>query len=177
MRKERVILQLIVFLLSGLLFEGTGVARAEDGKQIFLTIDEDAVQQRPCSAILEATGVGKAPRGRSPAQARLLAERAAKVQAYRNLIRSVDRLSPLIQGEAGIVASTGFIHGVKVVEKIYLPGGRVKIRMIMNLNFANTETACDAWIMEKIKMYNIPVFRVDRKIVEVSERDWIELNQ
>jgi len=63
--------------------------------------------------VVRATGIGKQPRGKSPVVARLMAERAARVTALRNLAR---KAKPQ-QSRTGSVT----IRNFRVVRKVHRP--------------------------------------------------------
>jgi hypothetical protein len=143
---------------------------------VIVNLSGESVKGNPCSGMIESTGIGKAPQGRSVAQARLLAERAAKVRAYRNLIRTVDRLSPILINGSGIDSATGFIRGAQVIEKNFFPDGRVEVKIAVNVHFLDSDSACEAWVTGKMRPYGLPVYKVDRTVEEIGEEDWVDLN-
>jgi hypothetical protein len=172
----------LAFIFTLLIGGTVGIAVAEgrvEGRfqgNVLVALSGESVKHSPCNAVIESTGIGEAPRGRRVVQAKLLAERAAKVRAYRNLIRTVDRLSSVLVNGSGIVSATGFIRGARVVEKKYLPDGRVEVKVALDVSFLGSDSACERTIVRKMNSYGLPVYRVDRRVNEISEQDWIELN-
>lgn len=95
-------------------------------------------------ATIRATGSGTRPQGASSAaQARLLAERAAKADAYRNLLEaaygvlvtsstSVKDLAT--QNDSVRTTLNGFIRGASLVEVRHLDDGSVEVEMEIRLN-------------------------------------------
>lgn len=163
----------LAFALFGFLFP---LQAADDSSAVVtLAADESAVTS-PTTGLLEVTGVGQAPQGKGKAQARLLAERAAKVRAYRHLMRALDRLEPLLDKGTGVVSDTGFIRGAKIVEKSYLPGGRVKVKIALDVSFA-VKNPDERSITKKVRDLGVSVHSVDHRIVEISEQEWVQWNQ
>ena len=163
---------IILALFAGALEMAAMGGVAEEG--VLVQYHEGQVET--CAGILEAHGIGKAPRGRSRAQARLLAERAAKVQAYRNLLKAVDRLNPILVNGAGLVSQTGYIRGAKFVEKQYRPSGEVEVKAVLDVSFMNQDMPCSVWMERKIVSTGYSVVIVETQDREITERDWIELN-
>lgn len=69
------------------------------------------------AGVIRATGIGKPPRGKSPVVARLMAERAARVTALRNLARTAKSR----QSRTGSVT----IRNFRVIRKVHRPDGTV----------------------------------------------------
>lgn len=174
MSRKELILFARVFLL--ILFNPGWVLGASEG-HVVVTLTGETLKKSPCGGILEATGIGVLPQGRSRAQARLMAERGAKVRAYRNLVQAVDRLSSLLAEGTGVVTASGFIRGARVIEKRYLPNGKVEVKIALDVHFSNSQMACEEWITHRIRVYGLPIHHVDHEVRELSEEDWIELNR
>lgn len=119
--------------------------------------------------------MGRAPHGRGKAQGKLLAERAAKLRAYRNLISAVDRLNPILDHGTGMVSTTGFIRGARVVEKNYLPDGRVQVKLALDIRFPESKN--EVWIIKRVKDFGVHIYTVDRKVETISEEAWVEWNK
>lgn len=182
MFNKGLILLLHVFLL--VLFNSVWVMGASEG-HVAVTFTGETLRDSPsqtvgfqaCQGILEATGIGILPGGRSMAQARLLAERSAKIRAYRNLIRAVDRLSPLLVNGTGTVSRTGFIRGARVIERRYLSNGQVEVKIALDVHFSNPQNACEEWITHRVKAFGLPIHHVDHEARELFEEDWVQLNK
>lgn len=163
----------VVFVVS----QSVGSAPVGEGR-VIVTLSGETVKTGPCGGVLEATGVGRVAQGRSRAQARLMAERAAKVRAYRNLVRVVDHFSPVLSGGEGMVMANGFLRGAKVIEKVYLPDGRVEVRMAVDVLFPLSGSySCEEWVSRHAERHQLPVYTVDRRVEEISESEWLELNR
>ncbi|MBI1871112.1 MAG: hypothetical protein HYS07_07970 [Chlamydiae bacterium] len=167
-----------IVLVLGIAFLSMGVqAGLTEESRVILSEKGETVKENACGALLEATGIGEPRQGYSPTQARFMAERAATVRAYRNLVRAVDQLSPVLARESSVVSMTGFIHGARIVEKSYLSGGRVEVKIVMDLSFPHASSNCGEWVSEKVRGQGLPVDQVDRHVTEISEDQWVELNQ
>ena len=109
-------------------------AFARDDKDVIVLITPSALHEPQLKGVIRTTGVGKYPRsGRTPAQKRLLAERAAKVIAYRNLLRATNQLEPVIINK-GTLYVDGFLKGAEIVQKRYMSNGTVEVDMRLNVN-------------------------------------------
>ncbi|MBI1883869.1 MAG: hypothetical protein HYS08_06645 [Chlamydiae bacterium] len=166
MTKARSIITTLFFL--------QGVFGFAQGEDVIVTVNRETVQQSPSSMSLEALGRGEAPQGRSLAQARLLAERAAKVKAYYNLARTLSRMSLELRDGSSIISETGFIRGAKVIEKVYLPDGGVQVKMVLDVSLVHP---CDdeACFSRRMRVYGVPVYVVDDKTEEISQGEWEEI--
>lgn len=76
---------------------------------------------------IRATGIGRPPEGKTPAQARLMARRAAEVVALRNLVRKLN--DEQVTGEDGTFTATtdGFIRGFRYLPPVEHPDGTVEV--------------------------------------------------
>lgn len=89
------------------------------------TTQPAAVDEAP--AVIRATGIGRPPAGRPPAQARLMARRAAEVVAVRNLAAKV--YGHHVESSGGTQRTTvrGLIRGHRYLPARVLPDGRVQV--------------------------------------------------
>ncbi len=77
---------------------------------------------------VRATGRGRAPRQAKPeAQLRLMAKRAAVVEAYKNAARGMGLARNVPVGGAGVETVSGYIRGVELRETRYYSGGEVEV--------------------------------------------------
>jgi len=98
------------------------------------------------TGVVTAVGIGAPPANpANPAQARAMAERAAQVVAYRNLLEAVKgvRLDSTTTVENFMVTSdviktqvSGFIQGATVMDKKYMSDGSVEVTVGMKLSGA-----------------------------------------
>lgn len=102
------------------------------------------------TGLITAVGIGAPPaQPANPAQARGMAERAAQVVAYRNLLESVKgvRVDSTTTVENFIVTSdiirtqvNGFVQGATILDKKYLSDGSVEITVGMYIKGALLES-------------------------------------
>ena len=93
--------------------------------------------------VIEAVGIGRPPEDETDnAKGRLLAERAARSDAYRNLLKIAERIKTdpdksigdlVEQDGISRVELTGFIEGAQIVETSILPDGSVRVKAIVPL--------------------------------------------
>ena len=82
------------------------------------------------AGVVAAKGIGKPPQGMDPARGRILALRAAKADAMRNLLLSLGNA----HREDGTLYVQGTLQGVKVREEKDLPDGSVEVTVEMPLH-------------------------------------------
>ncbi len=102
------------------------------------------------TGVITAVGIGAPPaQPANPAQARAMAERAAQVVAYRNLLEAVKgvRVDSTTTVENFMVTSdvirtevSGIIQGATVMDKKYMSDGSVEVTVGMKLTGALAET-------------------------------------
>jgi hypothetical protein len=102
------------------------------------------------SGVISAVGIGAPPaQPANPAQARAMAERAAQVVAYRNLLEAVKgvRVDATTTVENFIVTSdvirtevNGIIQGATIMDKKYMSDGSVEVTVGMKLSGALAES-------------------------------------
>lgn len=98
------------------------------------------------TSVITAVGIGAPPANpANPAQARAMAERAAQVVAYRNLLESVKgvRVDSQTTVENFMVTSdvirtqvSGFVQGAMIMDKKYMSDGSVEVTVGMKLTGA-----------------------------------------
>ncbi len=98
------------------------------------------------TGVITAVGIGAPPASpANPAQARAMAERAAQVVAYRNLLESVKgvRVDSQTTVENFMVTSdvirtqvSGFVQGATIMDKKYMSDGSVEVTVGMKLTGA-----------------------------------------
>lgn len=77
---------------------------------------------------LKTTGRGRMPRrAGSEAQLRLMAKRAAVVEAYKNVARDLGQARSIVAGGTGSETVCGFIRGVELIETRYYRDGDVEV--------------------------------------------------
>jgi len=123
---------------------------------------------------LHTVGIGKPPRKRSLShvQRKLLAKRAAIVNGYRNLLRTVEG-HPHWPKE-GIVQEfhSGYLKGVEVGETRIYPEGKVEVEMFLPLH-GRVES------FEKVRTQfsdsGLPIYEIDRQKRSISKEEYNEL--
>ena len=162
----------IVLLSLGLCFVFAFVSAAAE-QPVVLTLTGESVVGDTCQCTIEATGIGEAQTGRSPAQAKLLAERAAKLRAYRNLLHAVRKTRPILTEEATVIHASGFLQGARILEKRYLPDGKVIVKMTMDVSYVPSDhEPCKSYLISHTKQMGYPVYVVNRSMEEISEEEW-----
>lgn len=118
-----------------------------------------------CPMTITVTGLGKvASRHRTPAQERLMAERAATVSAYQGLLNSFTKLdTELLSSDANMMDSHGFIHGASIIQKRFFSNGDVEVDMAMTIMVPRT------YIQKHPKVYT---FQVDKNVKEITKQEW-----
>jgi len=112
----------IPYFSDGLFFisrVGLVIKTAEAGLAGFQVSDNAWMED----GVVLAKGIGKPPQGADPARGRILALRAAKVVAMRNLLLSLGN----VHREDGTLYVQGTLQGVKVREEKDLPDGSVEV--------------------------------------------------
>jgi hypothetical protein len=102
------------------------------------------------TGVISAVGIGAPPaQPANPAQARAMAERAAQVVAYRNLLEAIKgvRVDSTTTVENFMVTSdviktqvSGIIQGATIMDKKYMSDGSVEVTVGMKLTGALAET-------------------------------------
>jgi hypothetical protein len=102
------------------------------------------------TGVVTAVGIGAPPaNAANPAQARAMAERAAQVVAYRNLLEALKgvRVDSTTTVENFMVTSdlirtqvSGFVQGATVMDKKYMSDGSVEVTVGMKLTGALADT-------------------------------------
>jgi hypothetical protein len=116
----------IPYISDGLFFisrVGLKVGTAEAELTGFQTSDNAWME----GGVALAKGIGKPPEGMAPARGRILALRAAKAVAMRNLLLSLGN----VRREDGTLYVQGTLVGVKVREEKTLPDGSVEVTVEM----------------------------------------------
>ena len=103
--------------------------------------------------MMRATGIGRPPQGRSPAQARLLARRAAEVVALRNLAAKLaarDLAAAERRASTGTFRRTSQAHlrGFRYLPPRYLPDGRVEVTVELPLPLRQRRGRAEARVSE-----------------------------
>ncbi|MDP8218098.1 MAG: hypothetical protein P9M03_05175 [Candidatus Theseobacter exili] len=124
------------------------------------------------------TGLGKPPRrALSAPQKRLLAERAARVDAYKNLLRAVGSMESNLYKGSGVIQSDGYINGVQIREYRYYSDGSVELDLALNVRMLPGNKPLPA----SVKAANYSVkdkgkeYTVKKQTHEISKNEWLKL--
>lgn len=127
----------ILFLLNAL----AGSCLAAEAREVLERLPNGVINWT--QGIVTAKGSGTPPAGvTAPAQARLMAERAAKADALRNLLESVKGVRVdaettvenfTTKSDVVLTRVSGIVKGASVVDKRYLSDGAVEVTVAVNL--------------------------------------------
>ena len=166
----------MLLLIIILFFLTPSIMADEKNREVVVLIKTPSVDTEEMNGVIISTGIGKPPQHiRKPAQRRLLAERAAKVMAYRNLMQAARRMEPVMV-ESGTISVDGFLKGARIVQKRYMSNGSVEVDMKLNVNLKGGVRQNDNTvevIEHKIASYGYPVGVVSEETHEVT-RDEVE---
>jgi hypothetical protein len=82
----------------------------------------------PIVTRIRVTGRGHAPRrAMSDSQSRLMAKRAAMVEAYKNMAKALGKLETRVVDGTGYESVSGFIEGIELKETRYYPNRDVEV--------------------------------------------------
>lgn len=167
---------LLMILFSGAL--AFPIPPAFAGEEAFVRIESPSNGQNAESAgmVIRASGVGLEPAGRSGAQARLMARRAAIVDGYRKLGAMRGRVLGSFTGKTYHESASDFIRGAVVVETRYYYDGRVEVDM--ELPVAPGEVGGRATaerIRETLVRSGITVVEVEPERRRITREEWEEL--
>jgi hypothetical protein len=132
-----------IFLLLVLLFIVSGCYVVPPQQMAPVTAPQPQGEWTPI--IIRATGGGAPPeRAANPAQARLMAERAAKLDAYRNLLEQAYGVNLsskstvrnfALQNDVIRSRVEAYVRGAKVTDKRHLDDGGVEVEMEVTLGY------------------------------------------
>lgn len=167
---------LLMILFSGAL--AFPIPPAFAGEEAFVRIESPSNGRGAESAgmVIRASGVGLEPAGRSGAQARLMARRAAIVDGYRKLGAMRGRVLGSFTGKTYHESASDFIRGAVVVETRYYYDGRVEVDM--ELPVAPGEVGGRATaerIRETLVRSGITVVEVEPERRRITREEWEEL--
>ena len=100
-------------------------------------------------------------------QKKLMARRAAIVDAYKNLTRALSDFSGRVV-RSGSIKSNGYIVGARCVETRYYKDGTVQV--ILEMPGIRKKRVCKG---EGIKVYNGELILIDREAFVINEQEWL----
>ena len=154
---------------------GGGIAQAASG---FVKI----IERRLPDADISVTGIGFPPRRKgSPSQKRLLAKRAATVDAYRVLAATLNGVSGYIKGGGeGCIQISGYIKGAAVTEIREFADGKVEVNLSLPITFVGKKVGEKiTWdkIIADINRKGYPVYYLRKPEKQISEKEWLEITE
>lgn len=163
---------IIGFAMLGLVWGGAGRAQSITGAI-------RVVEKELPLARIEVTGKGYPPkRDISEIKKRLLAKRAATVDAYRVMSAILNGVSGYIAGGAGYIQTSGFIKGAEISNLRYFANGKVEVDLVLPVNFlvkgVNKNIDWDS-IVRDISRKGYPVYYIEKPVRQISEEEWLEI--
>lgn len=154
------------------LFEWRGIARAATGVVRI-------VERKLPDAEIRVTGIGHPPRRRvTPSQKRLLAQRAATVEAYRVLAATLNGISGYVVGGSGYIQVSGYIKGATVTQVREFPDGKVEMDLSLPVSLIGKGGGDKiTWdkVIADINRKGYPVYYLRKPEKEISEEEWLEM--
>lgn len=139
----------------------------------------NVVEKELPAAYVIATGKGYPPRkDLSPAQKRLLAQRAATIDAYRSLSSTIRGVSGYIVNGTGCITTSGFVRGAELSSVRYFPNGKVEVDLTLPVNISGNRTIAKIdWdsVVANISRRGYPVCYTERPVQQISEEEWIQM--
>lgn len=161
-------------VLGLVLSRGGGLAQAASG---VVRVLEDKLPK----AEITATGIGYPPKRKiSVAQKRLLAKRAATIDAYRTLAATVRGVEGYIIKGSGYIQTSGYIGGVSVTQVREFADGKVEVDLSLPVSFVGYEAGGKVtWdkTIANIGKKGYPVYYLKQPKREISEEEWLELTK
>ncbi len=125
----------------------------------------------PGQGTICVTGTGLAGRAGSRGQMRLMAERAAVVDAYRNLALALGQGTRVVADGRRYITTSGYIVGAQVVQTRYYPGGKVEVDMALEVRHPPSAPA----IEPPPRPAEPPPQQVEKQKRQITEEEWLKL--
>lgn len=154
-----------------------GISEAQSASRTYGVIS--VVKEKLPGASIKVTGIGYPPRRNiSFTQKRLLAERAAVIDAYRVMAITLRGVSGYVTNGSGYIQTSGFIRGAEVLDKRYYINGKVEVDLELPVNFlvkgVNERVNWDN-IIGDISRRGYPVYYTEKQVKPITEEEWLEL--
>ncbi len=128
-----------------------------------------------CHGVLHANGISKAVGGGgNVAQARLMAKRAARINAYRNLLFATKGRRRRIR--SGLIREDGFLKGAAIYKEEIISKGGIFSRAQACLFFQADESLLNEFRMSGVEIKKInkdEYFRIRKQSKFIDEKQWI----
>ena len=130
----------------------------------------------PAASLLVATGRGRQPwRSANKAQARLLAKRAAMVEAYKNMAGMLGMADTRLGVGTGTEHIRGFIRGARLKEARYYANGDVEVDIEMELPAGSWCEESSESAARKTQVTDAGLLFVEKGGRTIGESEWREL--
>lgn len=153
-----------------------GVNKAQAGTGMISVVREELP-----SAKIVVTGKGYSPnRDISPTQKRLLAQRAATVDAYRVLASTVKGISGYVVDGNGYVVTSGFVRGAELSNVRYFANGKVEVDLLLPVSLYSGKNIGKAdWdtVIGNISRRGYSVCYTERPVKQIGEQEWLEMRR
>lgn len=128
------------------------------------------------AGLLVATGRGRQPwRSANKAQARLMAKRAAMVEAYKNMAGMLGMADSRPKDGAGTERVKGFIRGARLREARYYADGDVEVDIEMEPPAGGLREGSSESATRKTRLTDAELLFVEKGGGTISEAEWREL--
>lgn len=150
------------------------IANTEAGMGVVSVVEE----QLP-AASLKVTGIGLPPqRDVSQVQKRLLAKRAATVNAYKKMATALNGISGYLVDGSGVISNSGYIKGAQISNIRYFTDGKVEVDLVFPISLSGRKTRGKVVCSETITNISdklLPVYYTQESIEQVTEEDWLKI--
>jgi hypothetical protein len=135
------------------------------------------IQQDLPNANVIAVGKGYVPSKQiSNPQKRLLAQRAATVDAYRALASAINGISGYVANGTGYLNTSGYVKGAQVQDVRYYTSGKVEVEVVapvvLNSRTVQGKVSWDATV-DGIAKEGYPIYYSERPAKQISEEEWL----
>lgn len=128
------------------------------------------------AGLLVATGRGRQPwRSANKAQARLMAKRAAMVEAYKNMAGMLGMSDSQPKEGTGTERVKGFIRGARLKEARYYANGDVEVDIEMDSPAGSLREGSPESAARKTQATEAELLSVEKGGGTISESEWREL--
>ncbi len=139
----------------------------------------EIVQDQLPAAQLVVTGKGYSPvQLKSSAKGRLLAQRAATVDAYRTLGATLNGVSGYLERGQGYLRTSGYVRGAQVVQIRHYPDGKAEVDLTLPINLKGRRArGRTTWerVINDISGRGCQVYYLEKPKVQITEEEWVEI--